>query len=250
MLEILSKNNQKIKDACALKMKKVRSEKRLFLMEGIKNFDMALKYGKVKQVFTTIGLPKIKQDVEAYRVNDEVLRKLANSDNPEGIVFVCEQLEPRKDKNDYHKIVYLDQINDPGNLGTILRTAVAFNYDAVILKPGFKNKICIIYSLFPVLKRGFSLFFEILRHRILFADLPKDILSGTLPVEGFRFCSYEKRKETRLLWKARTTKKRKTALPAGRRKNSPLRSAAKMRPLRKRRRRTVSNRSPRSPFPA
>ena len=133
MLEILSKNNQKIKEACALKMKKVRLEKRLFLMEGIKNFDMALKYGKVKQVFTTIGLPKIKQDVEAYKVNDEVLRKLANSDNPEGIVFVCEQLEPRKDKKDYHKIVYLDQINDPGNLGTILRTAVAFDYDAVIL---------------------------------------------------------------------------------------------------------------------
>ena len=133
MLEILSKNNQKIKDACALKMKKVRSEKRLFLMEGIKNFDIALKYGKVKQVFTTIGLPKIKQDVEAYRVNDEVLRKLANSDNPEGIVFVCEQLEPSKDKKDYHKIIYLDQINDPGNLGTILRTAVAFNYDAVFL---------------------------------------------------------------------------------------------------------------------
>ena len=48
-------------------------------------------------------------------------------------IFVCEQLEPRKDKKDYHKIVYLDQINDPGNLGTILRTAVAFNYDAVIL---------------------------------------------------------------------------------------------------------------------
>ena len=133
MLEILSKNNKKVKDACALKLKKVRTEKHLFLMEGIKNFDMALKYGKVKQVFTTIGLPKIKQDVEAYHVNDEVLRKLANSDNPEGIVFVCEQLEPRKDKKDYHRIVYLDQINDPGNLGTILRTAVAFNYDAVIL---------------------------------------------------------------------------------------------------------------------
>ena len=133
MLEIMSKNNQKVKDACALKLKKVRTEKHLFLMEGIKNFDMALKYGKVKQVFTTIGLPKIKQDIEAYRVNDEVLRKLANSDNPEVIVFVCEQLEPRKDKKDYHKIVYLDQINDPGNLGTILRTTVAFNYDAVIL---------------------------------------------------------------------------------------------------------------------
>ena len=133
MLEILSKNNQKIKDACALKMKKVRQEKGLFLMEGIKNLDMALKYGTVKQIFTSIGLPKLKQEIECYKVNDEVLRKLANSENPEGVVFVCEQLKPRKDKSEYHKIVYLDQINDPGNLGTILRTAVAFNYDAVIL---------------------------------------------------------------------------------------------------------------------
>ena len=133
MLEILSKNNQRVKDACALKLKKVRQEKGLFLMEGIKNLDMALKYGVAKQIFTAIGLPKLKQDIECYRVNDEVLRKLANSENPEGVVFVCEQLKPKKDKSDYHKIVYLDQINDPGNLGTILRTAVAFNYDAVVL---------------------------------------------------------------------------------------------------------------------
>ena len=133
MQEILSKNNQKVKDACALKMKKVRQEKGLFLMEGIKNLDMALNYGSVKQIFTSIGLPKLKQDIECYKVNDEVLRKLANSENPEGVVFVCERLKPKKDKSEYHKIVYLDQINDPGNLGTILRTAVAFNYDAVIL---------------------------------------------------------------------------------------------------------------------
>ena len=133
MLEILSKNNQKIKDASALRLKKVRQEKGLFLMEGIKNLDMALKFGVVKQIFTKIGLPKINQDIECYKVNDEVLRKLANSETPEGIVFVCEQLEPRKDKASYRKIVYLDNINDPGNLGTILRTAVAFNYDAVIL---------------------------------------------------------------------------------------------------------------------
>lgn len=133
MLEIMSKNNQKIKDACALKMKKMRQEKGLFLMEGIKNLDMALKFGVVKQIYTSIGLPKLKQDIECYKVNDEVLKKLAYSENPEGVVFACEQLKPKKDPKDYHKIVYLDQINDPGNLGTILRTAVAFNYDAVIL---------------------------------------------------------------------------------------------------------------------
>ena len=136
MLEILSKSNQKIKDACALKMKKERIEKGLFLMEGIKNLDLALKYGHVKTIFTTIGLPKIKQDIECYKVNEEVLRKLAVSENPEGVVFICENIKPKKEKKDYHKIVYLDQINDPGNLGTILRSAVAFNYDAVILSKG------------------------------------------------------------------------------------------------------------------
>jgi TrmH family RNA methyltransferase len=136
MLEINSKNNQKIKDACSLKLKKVRQEEGLFLMEGIKNLDLALKYGIVKTIFTSIGLPKLKQDIECYKVNEEVLNKLASSENPEGVVFVSEMNKPKKDKKDYHKIVYLDQINDPGNLGTILRTAVAFNYDAVILSKG------------------------------------------------------------------------------------------------------------------
>ena len=136
MLEINSKNNQKIKDACSLKLKKVRQEKGLFLMEGIKNLDLALKYGVVKTIFTSIGLPKLKQDIECYKVNEEVLHKLASSENPEGVVFVCETIKPKKEKSQYHKIVYLDQINDPGNLGTILRTAVAFNYDTVILSKG------------------------------------------------------------------------------------------------------------------
>ena len=136
MLEITSRHNQKIKDACALKMKKVRIEKGLFLMEGIKNLDMALNHGVVRQIFTTIDLPNLRQDVEVYKINDEILRKLAVSENPEGVVFVCDCLRPKKKMPQYHKIVYLDQVNDPGNLGTIIRTAVAFDYDAVVLSKG------------------------------------------------------------------------------------------------------------------
>ncbi len=136
MLEITSKNNQKIKDASSLRMKKTRQEKGLFLMEGLKNLEMALKYGNVRTIFTSIGLPKLGQDIETYKVNDEIIKKLAASENPEGVVFVCENLKPRKAKDDYKKIVYLDHISDPGNLGTIIRTAVAFNYDAVIMSDG------------------------------------------------------------------------------------------------------------------
>lgn len=136
MLEIVSKNNPKIKEAFSLKMKKNRQEKGLFLMEGLKNLDMALKYGNVKQIFTSVGLPKIGQDIETYKVNEEIIKKLASSENPEGVVFVCENIKSKKDQKDYHKILYLDQINNPGNLGTIIRSAVAFNYDAVILSKG------------------------------------------------------------------------------------------------------------------
>ena len=133
MLEITSKNNPKIKEACSLKMKKVRQEKGLFLMEGFKNLEMALKYGEVQTIFTSVGLAKIGQDIETYKVNDDIIKKLAYSENPEGVVFVCRALKPRKNKKDYHKIIYLDNVRDPGNFGTIIRTAVAFNYDAVIL---------------------------------------------------------------------------------------------------------------------
>ncbi len=137
MLEITSKNNTKIKDAASLKIKKYRQEKGLFLMEGLKNLEMALRFGNVKTIFTSVGLPKIgKQDIEVYQVNEEIIKKLATSENPEGVVFVCEFLKPKKDKKDYHKIIYLDHVSDPGNLGTIIRTAVAFNYDAVILSEG------------------------------------------------------------------------------------------------------------------
>lgn len=137
MIEITSKNNQKIKDAASLRVKKYRQEKGLFLMEGLKNLEMALRFGKVKEIYTCIGLPKLKKpDIEVYKVNDEIIRKLAYSENPEGVVFVCEYVKPLKTRDSYNKIIYLDHISDPGNLGTIIRTAVAFNYDAVILSEG------------------------------------------------------------------------------------------------------------------
>ena len=70
MLELNSKNNQKIKDACALKMKKARLEKGLFLMEGIKNLDLALKYGNVKYVYIALYSNfKIKKIIKMLKNN-------------------------------------------------------------------------------------------------------------------------------------------------------------------------------------
>lgn len=131
--EIVSKDNNKIKHAASLKESKYRKEYGEFLAEGKKSLEMALKAGNVKEIFTVKVLKEVPSDITQYLVKPELLKKISSSINPEGIVFVC-NIVNRKPKR-LKKVVYLDHLNDPGNVGTILRTALAFSYDAVIFSP-------------------------------------------------------------------------------------------------------------------
>ncbi len=133
---ITSKNNQKVKETYALKQKKERLDKGLFLMEGRKNLDMALAYGQVVTIFTMIDLPEVDSNIEVIHVSSEIIDKLAFSESPEGVVFVARTIKPKIKNKDLHKIIYLDGVSDPGNLGTIIRTATAFSYDAIVLAKG------------------------------------------------------------------------------------------------------------------
>ena len=138
--EITSKDNNKIKFAASLKMSKYRKENKQFLAEGKKSLELALATGVVKEIFTTKKLPGIKDDIVQYLVNESLLKKISSTQNPEGIVFVCHMQEKKVKR--LNKVVYLDHVSDPGNLGTIIRTALAFNYDAVILSEG----CCDVYN--------------------------------------------------------------------------------------------------------
>ena len=131
---ITSKDNNKIKNACSLKLSKYRKEKKEFLAEGKNSLELALKAGVVKEIFTIKQLDDVKDDIVQYVVKEDLLKKIAFSQNPEGIVFVCNMQEKKLKK--FSKVVYLDKIGDPGNMGTIIRTALAFNYDAVIVSEG------------------------------------------------------------------------------------------------------------------
>ena len=71
---------------------------------------------------------------------EEIIKKLASTVSPEGVVFIAKMREFIG--QDYAKILYLDGINDPGNLGTLIRTALAFSYDAVITS----DNSCSIYN--------------------------------------------------------------------------------------------------------
>ena len=129
---ITSKSNDKIKYACSLKENKYRLMYHEFLGESRKSLELALKANLVLEIYTYEYLD-IANDVPQLLVNEEVMKKLSSTSNPEGVVFRCKMPEIKKDN--LKKILYLDEINDPGNLGTLIRSALAFNFDAVVTSP-------------------------------------------------------------------------------------------------------------------
>lgn len=131
--EITSKTNPKIKYLCSLKTTKGRNEHKQFLCEGKKALEMALKSGLVKEVYTLekLSLPKY---IDQYIVTPEIMKKISSSVSPEGIVFISDFIKQKE--NFGNKIVYLDGVSDPGNMGTIIRTALALGFDAVCYSKG------------------------------------------------------------------------------------------------------------------
>lgn len=136
-----SKQNQKIKDVMKLSKQSERIEKGEFVVEGFHMFEMALESGTIKRVFVTKENPKIPSNIQQYVVSTEIMDKISTEKNPQGILTVCALL--KEDTNNIsERVLYLDDVSDPGNLGTILRTALAFSYKTVILS---KN-CCSIYN--------------------------------------------------------------------------------------------------------
>lgn len=128
---ITSRTNQKVVRAASLKNKNAIKENHEFLVEGIKSIELALKAGLLKEVFTLKEL-RMPYNIPQYIVNEQIIEKIASSKNPEGVIAVCKTIDSPIIKK-MHKVVYFDDIQDPGNMGTLIRTALAFDFDAIIL---------------------------------------------------------------------------------------------------------------------
>ena len=127
---ITSKDNKRVKYALSLRENKNQTQFKQFLGESLKSLELAIKANVVKEVFTYNHL-NIDESIEQYLVNEDVMKKLSCSVNPEGVVFIADIKENRPEQ--LNKVLYLDHINDPGNMGTMIRTALAFNFDAVVV---------------------------------------------------------------------------------------------------------------------
>ena len=127
---ITSLNNEHIKELCKLNQKKYRDESDLFLIETKHLVLDAYKEGIVKELILEQD-EIFPLDVPTTYVTKQILKKLANTDNPSNVMAVVEKIKEKDDIGE--KILILDHIQDPGNLGTIIRSAVAFNIDTIVL---------------------------------------------------------------------------------------------------------------------
>lgn len=128
---ITSTNNQKVKDACKLKTTKGRNESGMFLIEGFHILEMALASNSVKCIFTNKKIENISENIPQYVVDDFILDKISFMPSNQGVVAICEQ-KTHEIKHE-NLLVFLDGVSDPGNMGTILRTCLAFGVENVLL---------------------------------------------------------------------------------------------------------------------
>ncbi|MFA9423528.1 MAG: TrmH family RNA methyltransferase [Sedimentibacter sp.] len=147
---IKSKDNSKIKYVRSLSSKKFRDEEHTFVVEGIKFANEALKEkADIKYVVISesalnktevnLFLECIKENsVDLIACDDNVFNSIADTINAQGVLAVINKKNYfwEETLKEYNFIIMCDRIQDPGNLGTIIRTADAFGPAAVILNKG------------------------------------------------------------------------------------------------------------------
>lgn len=144
---ITSLTNAKVKMAISLQQKKYRDKYKLFLLEGIRNAEMAIvKNIEISMCFVTakalhnerakILLEKL--NCPCYEVSEHIYQKISDTQTPQGLMLIVPQnilgLDDIKSINGLYLV--LDRLQDPGNIGTLIRTADAMGAKAVICLNG------------------------------------------------------------------------------------------------------------------
>ena len=143
MTIITSKANSVVKNAKKLHQKKYR--KSAYLIEGWHLFEEAVQAGvTIEKVF---ALESYRDQLVAFPqtiwVSEEILLDLADTQTPQGIVAVIQKEEVGLPDLHQGKYLFLEDVQDPGNVGTMIRTADAAGFTGVIVS----DKSADIYSL-------------------------------------------------------------------------------------------------------
>lgn len=121
--------NKKIKDLKKLNTKKYRDKENMFLIEGPHLVLEAFKTGYLDELLLEQN-ELFPLDVKTSYLSNNVISYISNLETPYNIMGICHKKQEEPIGN---RIVILEDIQDPGNLGTIIRSCVAFNIDTLII---------------------------------------------------------------------------------------------------------------------
>lgn len=184
MEKIVSMKNQKVKQWKKLQTTKGRKEAKAYLIEGIHLLREAIKANAIIEevVMTENFLRQTDLQIAAEDiviVSPEILASLAQTETPQGVVAIVQIPEDAPILDYTGKYILLDQVQDPGNVGTIIRTADAAGYSGVILGEGSVD----LYN-DKVLRSMQGSHFHLPVHRAALQELIPEMKSKGIPVYG------------------------------------------------------------------
>ena len=166
----------KIKEIVKLHQKKYRDELGLFIVEGIKAVEELIKNNiDIKEIYSLKAFETEKYTVKT--IDESIMKKISTTSSTCEILAVAKKKEYKI--NDFikkNKLILLDSISDPGNLGTIIRSAAAFGIEGIIL-----YKDCVDMYSSKVIRSAAGNFFKI----------PVIIIKDTEEIKG-NFKNFEK----------------------------------------------------------
>ena len=177
MTIITSKANSVVKNAKKLHQKKYR--KSAYLIEGWHLFEEAVQAGvTIEKIF---ALESYRVQLAAFPqtvwVSEEILRDLADTQTPQGIVAVIQKEEVGLPDFSQGKFLFLEDVQDPGNVGTMIRTADATGFTGVIVS----DKSADIYSL-KTLRSMQGSHFHLPIYRMPLATFVEEAKKSNLPI--------------------------------------------------------------------
>ena len=177
MTIITSKANSVVKNAKKLHQKKYR--KSAYLIEGWHLFEEAVQAGvTIEKIF---ALESYRDQLAAFPqtiwVSEEILLDLADTQTPQGIVAVIQKEEVGLPNLHQGKYLFLEDVQDPGNVGTMIRTADAAGFTGVIVS----DKSADIYSL-KTLRSMQGSHFHLPIYRLPVATFVEEAKKSNLPL--------------------------------------------------------------------